>query len=166
MCGYLLQIQTVKWQDHMNWQRKVNEARASAAALKASINGMSSERKPPDSKWKTFFRRSPLEDAGAVVKNNIYDKGILHNVWEVISPPSTRRSFLRTKSKSSWERCKKLYSHCVINAVGIPVVSWLILEFRFVIFLCKPQWEDMLAVALYLIIYCLYWKFVGVIITG
>lgn len=139
MCGYLLQIQTVKWQDHMNWQRKVNEARASAAALKASINGMSSERKPPDSKWKTFFRRSPLEDTGAVVKNNIYDRGILHNVWEVISPPSTRRSFLRTKSKSSWERCKKLNTHCVINAVGIPVVSWLILEFRFVIFLCKPQ---------------------------
>lgn len=93
--------ETVKWQDHMNWQRKVNEARASAAALKASINGMSSERKPPDSKWKTFFRRSPLEDTGAVVKNNIYDRGILHNVWEVISPPSTRRSFLRTKSKSS-----------------------------------------------------------------
>ncbi|GAY58767.1 hypothetical protein CUMW_189430 [Citrus unshiu] len=93
--------ETVKWQDHMNWLRKVNEARASAAALKASINGMSSKRKPPDSKWKTFFRRSPLEDSGAVVKNNIYDKGILHNVWEVISPPSTRRSFLRTKSKSS-----------------------------------------------------------------
>ncbi|KAJ4719554.1 S-acyltransferase [Melia azedarach] len=92
--------ETIKWEDYINWQRKVKEVRTSAAALKASISGLSSESKPLESKWKTFFRRSPLEDAGAVVKNNIYDKGIVHNIWEIISPLSTRRSFLQTKKKS------------------------------------------------------------------
>ncbi|KAK1584277.1 hypothetical protein Q3G72_031497 [Acer saccharum] len=92
--------ETFKWQDYISWQRKIKEAKASAAALKASINGMSSESKPPESKWKAFFRRSPLEEAETVVKNNIYDKGIIHNIWEIITPLSTRRSFLRTKSKA------------------------------------------------------------------
>ncbi|KAK0599595.1 hypothetical protein LWI29_006762 [Acer saccharum] len=92
--------ETFKWQDYISWQRKIKEAKASAAALKASINGMSSESKPPESKWKAFFRRSPLEEAETVVKNNIYDKGIIHNIWEIITPLSTRRSFSQTKSKA------------------------------------------------------------------
>ncbi|TXG65702.1 hypothetical protein EZV62_006977 [Acer yangbiense] len=93
--------ETFKWQDYISWQRKIKEAKASAAALKASINGMSSESKPPESKWKAFFRRSPLEEAETVVKNNMYDKGIIHNIWEIITPLSTRRSFSQTKSKAS-----------------------------------------------------------------
>ncbi|KAI4301857.1 hypothetical protein L6164_035095 [Bauhinia variegata] len=91
--------ETYKWQDYMNWQRKLNEAKVSAAALKASINGIGGERKPSLSKWRAFFRRSPLEDV-QVVKNNVYDKGFIQNVVEVIFPFSTRPSFTRSKSKS------------------------------------------------------------------
>lgn len=92
--------ESFKWQDYISWQKKVNEARTSAAALKASINGMSRERKPPMSKSKDFFQRSPLEDADEVLKNNVYDKGFFHNLGEVIFPYSTRAPFLPTKSKS------------------------------------------------------------------
>ncbi|KAL0005777.1 hypothetical protein SO802_013338 [Lithocarpus litseifolius] len=91
--------ETFKWQEYISWQGKINEAKASAAALKASINGMSTEGKPPESKWRAFFRKSPLEDV-QVVKNNIYDKGFFHNLHEIIFPPSMRSSFLQSKSKS------------------------------------------------------------------
>ncbi|KAJ7978037.1 S-acyltransferase [Quillaja saponaria] len=90
--------ETFKWQEHINWQRKLYEEKASAEALRASISGMSSEVQPV-SKWRAFFRRSPLEDV-EVVKNNIYDKGFYHNFREVIFPFSTRRSFSPTKLKS------------------------------------------------------------------
>ena len=83
----------------MDWQRKLKEAKAGAEALRQSISGMSSEKQPVLSKWRSFFRRSPLEDV-VVVKNNVYDKGFIHNIREVISPLSTRRSFTRTKLKS------------------------------------------------------------------
>ena len=94
----ILEWQTFKWQEYIDWQRKLNEARTSAAALKASISGMSGKAKDPDSKWIAFFRRSPLQDA-EVVKRNMYDKGIFHNLGEIIFPLSTRSSFLRKKSK-------------------------------------------------------------------
>ncbi|GKV08896.1 hypothetical protein SLEP1_g20467 [Rubroshorea leprosula] len=61
---------------------------------------MSTEGKRRESKCKAFFRRSPLEDADEVVKNNVYDKGFFHNLHEVIFPPSSRASFMQTKSKS------------------------------------------------------------------
>ncbi|KAJ6413903.1 hypothetical protein OIU84_006662 [Salix udensis] len=93
--------ETFKWEDYISWQKKLNEARASAAALKASISGMSSEAKRPESKFKSFFRRSPLEDTQVVAKENKYDKGFFRNVFEVIFPLSTRSSFLHTKSKPS-----------------------------------------------------------------
>lgn len=83
----------------MNWQKKLNEAKASAAALKASLNGITSEKKPPERKWRALFRKSPLEDAEVVVKNNMYDKGLIQNLSEVIFPLSTRPSFSQTKSK-------------------------------------------------------------------
>lgn len=93
--------ETFKWQDYMDWQRKLKEAQASAAALKQSISGMNSEKQSLSSnKWKAFFQRSPLEDV-VVVKNNVYNKGFLHNIWEVISPLSTRQSFTKTKLKSN-----------------------------------------------------------------
>lgn len=84
----------------MDWQRKLKEANVSAEALKQSIGGMSSEKQPLLSKWRAFFRKSPLEDV-VVVKNNVYDKGFFHNIQEVISPFSTRRSFTQNKLKSS-----------------------------------------------------------------
>ncbi|KAK4282840.1 hypothetical protein QN277_014168 [Acacia crassicarpa] len=90
--------ETFKWQEYMSWQRKLNEAKASAAALRASISGMSSDRKPLLSKWRAFFQRSPLQD-GQIVQNNVYDKGFVHNVVEVIYPLSSRPSFTRPKLK-------------------------------------------------------------------
>ena len=92
-------LQSFKWQEYLSWQRKVNEAKTSAEALKASLGELNQEKKPRESKWKTFFRRSRLEEI-QVVKNNIYDKGYLHNIYEVVVPFSSRRSFLLMKSKS------------------------------------------------------------------
>ncbi|KAL6585784.1 putative protein S-acyltransferase 17 [Orobanche minor] len=91
--------ESFKWHEHLKWQRKVNEAEASAAALKVSLGELNQERKPREGKWKTFFRRSHLEEL-QVVKNNIYDRGSLHNIYEVFVPLSTRPSFLLNKSKS------------------------------------------------------------------
>ncbi|KAJ4837418.1 hypothetical protein Tsubulata_022500 [Turnera subulata] len=58
---FLVRIQTFKWQDYISWQRKLNEAKASAAALKASITGLNSEPKPAESKWKAFFPDLPFK---------------------------------------------------------------------------------------------------------
>uniref|UniRef100_A0A1D1Z0A9 S-acyltransferase n=2 Tax=Anthurium amnicola TaxID=1678845 RepID=A0A1D1Z0A9_9ARAE len=88
--------ETFKWQDYLSWKKKLNEAKASAAALKASISSMNGEAKAPLSKWRAFFRKSPLQNE-EVVKNNTYDKGIFHNLFEVIFPLSERASFSRTK---------------------------------------------------------------------
>nr|CAN82653.1 hypothetical protein VITISV_038833 [Vitis vinifera] len=93
-------VQTFKWEDYIRWQQKLNEAKASTAALKAGISGLNCERKPPESKWKAFFRRSRLEDVEPVSKNNIYDKGFLRNLHEIIFPLSSRHSFSQAKSKS------------------------------------------------------------------
>ncbi|KAI8027681.1 putative protein S-acyltransferase 17 [Camellia lanceoleosa] len=91
--------ETFKWEEYLSWKRKVHEAKASAAALKASISGLSNERQRPESKWRAFFRRSRLEDV-EVVKDNIYDKGYLYNLHEILFPFSTRPSFSQGKSKS------------------------------------------------------------------
>jgi len=90
--------ETFKWEEYLSWQTKVHEAKASDAALKASISGLSNESKPPVNKWKAFFRRSRLEDV-QIVKNNYYDKGFMQNLHEIVFPLSTRPSFLRGKSK-------------------------------------------------------------------
>lgn len=92
--------ETFKWQDYISWQKKLIEARASTAALKANIAGMTTEGKPRESKCKSFFRQSLLQDTEAIVKKNVYDKGFFHNLYEVVFPVSTRASFLHTKSKS------------------------------------------------------------------
>ncbi|KAI3927778.1 hypothetical protein MKW98_023379 [Papaver atlanticum] len=90
--------ETFKWKDYISLKMKINEAKVSAAALKASISGMTGEAKPPESKWKAFFRKSPLEDVEVIVKDNIYDKGFFSNLNEIVFPLSTRRSFLASKS--------------------------------------------------------------------
>ncbi|KAK8620238.1 hypothetical protein V6N13_066719 [Hibiscus sabdariffa] len=89
--------ETFKWQDYVNWQKKLNEARA---ALNMNTTGMNMEGKPPESKCKSFFRRFLLQETEVVVRKNVYDKGFFHNIYEVIFPVSTRASFLQTKSKS------------------------------------------------------------------
>lgn len=92
--------ETYKWQDYVSWKRKVNEAKASAAALKSSLSAMNGEARQPESKWRSFFRRSPLQnvEVEAVVKNNIYDKGAFCNLGEIIFPLSERSSFLHKKT--------------------------------------------------------------------
>eukprot|EP00268_Persea_americana_P051250 TRINITY_DN5645_c0_g2_i1.p1 TRINITY_DN5645_c0_g2~~TRINITY_DN5645_c0_g2_i1.p1 ORF type:complete len:102 (-),score=19.52 TRINITY_DN5645_c0_g2_i1:301-606(-) len=95
--NFLLGIQTFKWQEYISWRRKLNEAKASSAALKASICAMNGEGKPPESKWKVFFRESPLKNV--VVKDNIYDQGVFHNLLEIMCPLSGRASFMPKKSK-------------------------------------------------------------------
>lgn len=89
-----------KWEDYKSWRKKQNEARENIEALKASNRGMNRERKSTKSKITAFFWRSPGEGADEVVKNNVYDKGFMHNLNEVIFPLSTRSSFARTKVKS------------------------------------------------------------------
>ncbi|GAB2287364.1 Probable protein S-acyltransferase 17 [Dionaea muscipula] len=94
--------ETFKWQDYMNLKISLNEAKATAA-LKPSVgvNGVSHPEKIlKESRWKSFFRRTPSDEVGVIVKNNIYDKGLVHNLCEVIFPFSTRPSFCHSKSKS------------------------------------------------------------------
>ncbi|RRT58659.1 hypothetical protein B296_00023838 [Ensete ventricosum] len=95
-CGWM---QTFKWQDYISWKRKLNEAKASAAALKASIQTITGEAKAPESKWRAFFRKSPPQSEEVIVKNNLYDRGIISNFCEIIFPLSTRKSFSHRKSE-------------------------------------------------------------------
>ncbi|CAN1761112.1 Probable protein S-acyltransferase 17, partial [Linum perenne] len=85
--------ETFKWQEHLSWRKKLNEARA-------SIRDLGKEAKPTESKCKSFFRRSPLEDAEVVSKQNTYDNGFFCNLGEVIFPFSSRPSFSGMKSKA------------------------------------------------------------------
>ncbi|CAD5181448.1 unnamed protein product [Musa acuminata subsp. malaccensis] len=90
--------ETFKWQDYISWKRKLNEAKASAAALKAGIQTLNEEAKAPESKWRAFFRRSPLQNDDVIVKNNLYDQGLISNICEIIFPLSQRKSFFHRKS--------------------------------------------------------------------
>lgn len=95
-------MQTFKWEDYLSWQRKVNEAKASAEALKASLDDLSQETtKPQQSKWKSFFKRSRLEEDVKVIKNNIYDRGFFQNLYEIIYPLSSRHSLSPHKLKTN-----------------------------------------------------------------
>lgn len=105
-CGYHAQLcltntttnETYKWQEYLDWRKKLNEARASAAALKASLHTMNGEvKEAPKSKCRQFFRKSPLQSE-AIVKNNAYDKGYLRNVLEILVPLSERHSFFHRKT--------------------------------------------------------------------
>ncbi|XP_042378726.1 probable protein S-acyltransferase 17 isoform X2 [Zingiber officinale] len=66
--------ETFKWEDYISWKRKLNEAKASVAALKDSIQAVSGDAKPRESKWRAFLRKSPLQQEELVVKNNLYDQ--------------------------------------------------------------------------------------------
>nr|AQY17496.1 putative protein S-acyltransferase 17 [Liriodendron chinense] len=91
--------ETFKWQDYISWKRKLNEAKASSAALKASIYATNGEVMPPESKWRMFFRRSSKKNEEVVVKDNIYDRGAFRNLLEIMCPLSGRRSFVDRKSE-------------------------------------------------------------------
>lgn len=89
--------ESFKWEEYLSWQRKLKEAKASEAALRECLHEVN-HRKPPESKLKTICRRSRLKQV-EVLKNNIYDKGFVQNISEIIFPLSTRRSFSPNKSK-------------------------------------------------------------------
>lgn len=95
----LFELQTFKWEDYISWQRKIHEAKASSAALKASIVAMKGEQKPSLSKCKLFSSKSPIEEEPPIVKDNIYDKGVFRNLYEVLVPLSERASFFSNKSE-------------------------------------------------------------------
>ncbi|MBA0844107.1 hypothetical protein Goarm_001230, partial [Gossypium armourianum] len=90
--------ETFKWQDYISWQKKLIEARASTAALKANIAGMTTEGKLRESKCKSFFRQSLLQDTEAIVKKNVYDKGFFHNLYE----PEVQDGIIASKSRG-WD---------------------------------------------------------------
>ncbi|KAJ1297023.1 hypothetical protein BS78_01G346300 [Paspalum vaginatum] len=91
--------ETFKWQDYIMWMKKENKAKANAAALKSIIGSNNSNaHKPPPSKWRAFFVRSQTPSVEPVVKNNIYDRGMIRNLCEVVVPLSERKSFTRRKS--------------------------------------------------------------------
>ncbi|KAL5983978.1 hypothetical protein ACLOJK_018080 [Asimina triloba] len=90
--------ETFKWEDYVRWKRKLNEAKASSAALKSGPSAINGEQMPKESKWRMFFRRSPRENEEVVVKDNIYDRGVFHNLYEILCPLSGRWSSLDEKS--------------------------------------------------------------------
>ncbi|RLN18093.1 hypothetical protein C2845_PM02G25310 [Panicum miliaceum] len=90
--------ESFKWQDYIMWMKE-NEAKANAAALKASMGSANSDaHEAPPSKWRAFFVRSRRLSVEPVVKNNIYDRGMIRNMCEVIVPLSERKSFSHRKS--------------------------------------------------------------------
>lgn len=86
-------------------KKKLSEAKASAAALKA---GMSCEPKKPLAGSKCFgiYRRSSAHEetkakAEAIAKRNLYDRGSFQNVSEIVFPLSSRpSSSSKSKPKS------------------------------------------------------------------
>ncbi|KAK8960118.1 putative S-acyltransferase [Platanthera guangdongensis] len=86
-----------KWQEYLSWRRKVNEAQASAEALRAIIRAVDGEAKVPTGKCRNPFRRSPFQ-SDLAVKNNVYDRGIFRNALEILVPLSERRSFIHPKA--------------------------------------------------------------------
>ncbi|XP_076948467.1 putative protein S-acyltransferase 17 [Bidens hawaiensis] len=94
--------ETFKWEDYLSWQRKVKEAKASTEALKASLDDLSQEtNKPQQSKWRSFFKRSKLQQEEIIItKNNIYDRGLLQNLYEIVYPLSSRHSISKYKLKT------------------------------------------------------------------
>ncbi|CAA7399971.1 unnamed protein product [Spirodela intermedia] len=77
--------ETFKWQDYVSWKTKLNEAKASAAALKASLAGGVVTAPPGGER---------------VEKMNAYDRGVLGNLGEVVRPLSERAPFSRGKKRA------------------------------------------------------------------
>ncbi|KAF3774352.1 hypothetical protein EJ110_NYTH53276 [Nymphaea thermarum] len=94
--------ETFKWADYISWKTRVNKAKASSAALKEGacrgglVYGKShfQERRCiwPFSAWRWE------EEEAAASKENLYDQGMLYNLFEIICPLSERASFSRRKA--------------------------------------------------------------------
>ncbi|CAN6451176.1 unnamed protein product [Victoria cruziana] len=88
--------------DYISWKMRVNKARSSSAAIKEAackdglVYGQTHSR---DRRciWPLSALRWNDEDA-SVRKENLYDKGMLYNLFEIIYPLSERASFSRRKA--------------------------------------------------------------------
>jgi palmitoyltransferase len=96
--------ETFKWREYISLNKKLSEAKASAAALKA---GMSCELKKPSAESKCFGlcgRSSAREEevkADAIAKRNLYDRGSFQNVSEIVFPLSSRPSSSNKSKRKS-----------------------------------------------------------------
>ncbi|CAN6970116.1 hypothetical protein IGI04_033300 [Brassica rapa subsp. trilocularis] len=88
-----------KWREYTSLQKKISEAKASAAALKAGMSNTELER-PAMSKWRGLWRRSEAKAESIVAKRNMYDKGNFRNISEIVFPLSSRQAFLKPYHKS------------------------------------------------------------------
>lgn len=80
-------------------QKKISEAKASAAALKAGMSNTDLERSSK-SKWRGLWRRSEAKAEAIVAKRNMYDKGNFRNISEIVFPLSSRQAFQKPSHKS------------------------------------------------------------------
>lgn len=80
----------------MSLQKKISEAKESAAALKA---GMELERSV-ERKWRGLWRRSEAKAKDIIANRNLYDKGKFENISEIVFPLSSRQPFWKTNHKS------------------------------------------------------------------
>ncbi|KAJ0253107.1 protein S-acyltransferase 17 [Hirschfeldia incana] len=88
-----------KWREYTSLQKKISEAKASAAALKAGMRNTELEH-PAKSKWKGLWRRSEAKAVAIVAKRNMYDKGNFRNISEIVFPLSSRQAFQKPYDKS------------------------------------------------------------------
>ncbi|XP_024015227.1 probable protein S-acyltransferase 17 isoform X2 [Eutrema salsugineum] len=95
--------ETFKWREYISLRKKLNEAKASSAALKT---GVPSEPKKPSAKRKCLGlcgrSESEAKAEEAIPKRNLYDRGSFQNVSEIVFPLSSRPS-TSCKSKRKCE---------------------------------------------------------------
>ncbi|ESQ32268.1 hypothetical protein EUTSA_v10004370mg [Eutrema salsugineum] len=88
-----------KWREYINLQKKISEAKASAAALKAGMTNTELDR-PAKSEWSGLWRRSEAKAEALIANRNMYDKGSLRNISEIVFPLSSRQAFRKTNHKT------------------------------------------------------------------
>ncbi|KAL0744387.1 hypothetical protein Bca4012_085900 [Brassica carinata] len=97
--------ETFKWREYISWRKKLSEAKASSAALKAGTPYCEVKKR----KCLGLCGRSSSHDhddeaeakAKAIVKRNMYDRGSFQNVSEIVFPLSSRpRTSCKSKPKS------------------------------------------------------------------
>ncbi|KAL1214877.1 putative protein S-acyltransferase 17 [Cardamine amara subsp. amara] len=88
-----------KWREYMSLQKKISEAKESAAALKAGMTNIELEHSV-ERKWRGLWRRSEAKSKVIIANRNLYDKGNFENISEIVFPLSSRQSFCQTNQKS------------------------------------------------------------------
>jgi len=104
--------ETFKWESYKKWQISLTQVQAATESLKHSAElvkagkQMNPDANTHDSKYhllncylnfKGLFSRWKKEKQ-SFVQNNVYDRGVIHNISEAIYPLSCRKYFSLTKS--------------------------------------------------------------------